>query len=195
MTRKDTHTRQKEIIKASLELLAESGTQNLTTAHIAERVGISEAALYRHFDGKYDIIGSSIEYVGNRMRSELANIPGKKSAREKLKSVFFKHLEYIEDHPGNARLLFSDDIHFDDPQLRDLLREVVEERKGFIREIVEEGQKQGVIKSNMASEGIALMFIGLIQTKVLLWSLSGRDDSLTRDSEELWNIFNKSIET
>ncbi len=194
MTRKDTDTRQKEIIEASLQLLAESGTQNLTTAHIAERVGISEAALYRHFDGKYDIISSSIEYVGKRMRSELANLPGEKSAREKLKSVFFKHLEYIEEHPGNARLLFSDDIHFDDERLRGLLRDVVEERKRFIREIIEEGQKQGVIKSGVASEGLALMFIGLIQTNVLLWSLSGRDYSLTRDGEELWNVFSRSVE-
>ncbi|MEF8799117.1 MAG: TetR/AcrR family transcriptional regulator [Candidatus Bipolaricaulota bacterium] len=193
MTRKDTDTRQKEIIEATLELLAESGTQNLTTAHIAELVGISEAALYRHFDNKYDIIGSSIEFVGKRMRSELAKIPTEKSAREKLKQVFFGHLEYIEDHPGNARLLFSDDIHFDDQKLRGLLRDVVEERKRFIQEIIEEGQTQGVIKSNVDPGGIALMFIGLIQTKVLLWSLSGRNDPLTRDGEELWEVLSQSI--
>ncbi|MBS3787977.1 TetR/AcrR family transcriptional regulator [Candidatus Bipolaricaulota bacterium] len=194
MTRKDTDTRQREIIEASLELLAESGTQNLTTAHIADRVGISEAALYRHFDGKYDIISSSIKFVGQRMRSELAKIPTEKPAREKLKRVFFRHLEYIEEHPGNARLLFSDDIHFDDEQLRGLLLNVVSERKKFIQELVEKGQNQGVIKSDMAPEGISLMFIGLIQTKVLLWSLSGRDDSLTRDSEELWDVFSRSVE-
>lgn len=193
MTRKDTDTRQKEIIEATLELLAESGTQNLTTAHIAERVGISEAALYRHFDNKYDIICSSIEFVGKRMRSELASIPTEKSAREKLKQAFFRHLEYIEDHPGNARLLFSDDIHFDDQQLRELLRGVVEERKRFIQEIIEEGQTQGVIKSDVDPGGIALMFIGLIQTRVLLWSLSGRDFSLTQDSEELWKVLSQSI--
>ncbi|MBS3791205.1 TetR/AcrR family transcriptional regulator [Candidatus Bipolaricaulota bacterium] len=194
MTRKDTDTRQKEIIEATLELLAESGTQNLTTAHIAERVGISEAALYRHFDGKYDIISSSIEFVGKRMRSELANIPAYRSAREKLKLVFFRHLEYIEAHPGNARLLFSDDIHFDDQKLRGLLRDVVKERKRFIQEMIEEGQSQGAIKANVDPGGIALMFIGLIQTKVLLWSLSGRNDPLTRDSEELWEVFSQSIE-
>jgi len=110
-----------------------------------------------------------------------------------LKQVFFRHLEYIEDHPGNARLLFSDDIHFDDQQLRELLRGVVEERKRFIQEIIEEGQTQGVIKSDLDPGGIALMFIGLIQTRVLLWSLSGRDFSLTQDSEELWKVFSQSI--
>lgn len=193
MARKDTETRQREIIEATLELLAESGTQNLTTAHIAERVGISEAALYRHFDGKFDIIGSSIKFVGKRMRSEISEISEEKSPKEKLKRVFFHHLEYIEDHPGNARLLFSDDIHFDDPELRKLLRDIVEGRKSFIREIIEEGQQQGAIKPGMDPEGIALMFIGLIQSRVLLWSLSGRGSSLTRNSEKLWEVFDEAI--
>lgn len=193
MSRKDTETRQREIIEATLELLAESGTQNLTTARIAEQVGISEAALYRHFDGKFDIIGSSIKFVGKRMRSELSEIPEEKSAKKKLKRVFFHHLEYIKDHPGNARLLFSDDIHFDDPELRKLLRGIVEERKSFIREIIEEGQQQGAIKPGMDPEGVALMFIGLIQSKVLLWSLSGRSYSLTRNSQKHWEVFEGSI--
>jgi AcrR family transcriptional regulator len=193
MARKDTETRQREIIEATLALLAESGTQNLTTAHIAERVGISEAALYRHFDGKFDIIGSSIKFVGKRMRSQLSEIPEEKSAKEKLKRVFFHHLEYIEDHPGNARLLFSDDIHFDDPELRKLLRGIVEGRKSFIGEIIEEGQQEGAIKPGMDPEGVALMFIGLIQSKVLLWSLAGRSSSLTRNSRKLWGVFEEAI--
>lgn len=193
MGRKDTETRQREIVEATLELLAESGIQNLTTAHIAERVGITEAALYRHFDGKFDIIGSTIEFVGKQMRLELSKISKEKSAKERLKRIFFRHLKYIEQHPGNARLLFSDDIHFDDQKLRGFLRDVVEERKQFIQEIVKEGQSQGVIKADMNPEGIALMFIGLIQSKVLLWSLSGSDFSLTRESKKLWDVFSRSI--
>ena len=193
MSRKDTETRQREIVEATLELLAESGTQNLTTAHIAERVGISEAALYRHFDGKFDIIGSSIEFVGKRMQSELSRIPEEKTSMKKLKWVFFRHLEYIEENPGNARLLFSDDIHFDDKDLRKLLRRVVEQRKDFIKKIVKEGQRNEEIKKSMDPEGITLLFIGLIQAKVLLWSLHGRSFSLKKKSRELWEVFKEGV--
>ena len=112
---------------------------------------------------------------------------------KKLKQVFLRHLEYIEGHPGNARLLFSDEIHFDDKKLRELLKNVVEERKQFIKEMVVEGQSQGVIKPNLDPEGIALMFIGLIQAKVLLWSLSGRETSLKQESKNLWDVFIRSI--
>lgn len=193
MSRKDTETRQREIVKATLELLAESGTQNLTTAHIAERVGISEAALYRHFDDKFDIIGSSIEFVGERMQSELSRIPREKTSMKRLKWVFFRHLEYIEENPGNARLLFSDDIHFDDENLRKLLRSVVEERKQFIEKIVKEGKSNGEIKKTMDTEGITLLFIGLIQANVLLWSLHGRSFSLTDQSQGLWEVFQEAV--
>lgn len=195
MSRKDTETRQREIMKATLELLAESGTQNLTTAHIAERVGISEAALYRHFEGKYDIIGSTIEFVGQRMESDLSRVPWEKTAAEKLEWVLFRHLEHIEENPGNARLLFSDDIHFDDKNLRELLREVVEKRRKFIEEIVKEGQEKGEIKENLDPKGVSLMFIGLIQAQVLLWSLSGRNPSLKKNGQELWKVFDAAIST
>jgi len=193
MNRKDTETRQKEIIKATLELLAESGTQSLTTAGIAERVGISEAALYRHFDDKFDIIGSSIEFVGERMESELSRVTAGKTGIDRLEHVFFRHLEYIEKNPGNARLLFSDDIHFDDEELRKLLKKVVERRKDFIKEIVVEGQEAGEIRTGIDPENIGLMFIGLIQANVLLWSLSGRSYSLKENSNSLWQTFAKSI--
>lgn len=194
MARKDTDIRQKEIIEATLELLAENGTQNLTTARIADRVGISEAALYRHFDGKFDIIGSTIKFVGTRMKREISSTPEKESAMEELKRVFLRHLEYIEEHPGNARLLFSDEIHFDDQKLRDLLRDVVEGRKKYIQKIIEKGQDHGEVRSDMDPEGVSLLFIGLIQSKVLLWSLSGRSDSLKSQSETLWEVFRRSIE-
>ena len=193
MSRKDTKTRQKEIIEATLQLLGESGTQNLTTAGIAERVGISEAALYRHFDDKFDIIGSSIEFVGDKMESKLSRVPEGETGIGKLKLVFFRHLEYIEENPGNARLLFSDDIHFDDEKLRSLLRKVVEKRRDFIKEIVVEGQEAGEISTGIDAEGISLMLIGLIQANVLLWSLSGRSYSLKDQSRSLWQAFAESI--
>ncbi|MBS3813081.1 TetR/AcrR family transcriptional regulator [Candidatus Bipolaricaulota bacterium] len=186
MNRKSTEKRQVEIIEATLDLLAEKGTQNLTMAHIAEKVGISEAALYRHFSDKFDIIGSSIEYVGEKMRSEISKIPEGKSAVEELKRIFLQHVQYIERHPGNARLLFSDEIHFDDKELKQLLKNVVEGRKNYIEEVISQGQSDGTIRTDVESEGLALIFIGLIQAKVLLWSLSDRDFSLYEQGKEMW---------
>jgi len=106
MNRKSTEERQKEIVRAALELLDESGVQNLTISHIAERVGISEAALYRHFDGKLDIISGCIEFVGKQMEERLSTISSEEtSALEEMKGIFIRHLEFIEKNPGTASIV------------------------------------------------------------------------------------------
>ena len=52
MARKPTAQRQLEIEQAVLDLIAADGTQGITMTRIAARIGVSEAALYRHFHGK-----------------------------------------------------------------------------------------------------------------------------------------------
>ena len=48
--------RQNEIIDAALKLTAEGGIQNLTVKHLADTIGVTEPALYRHFRNKAEIV-------------------------------------------------------------------------------------------------------------------------------------------
>ncbi len=194
MNRKSTEERQKEIIRATLELLDESGVQNLTIAHIAERVGISEAALYRHFDGKLDIIAGIIEFVGNKMEDKFpGGSAGENSALEDLKAVFLGHMEFIETTPGTARLLFSDEVHFNDKKLRKKLKKVLDSRLRLIESVIERGQTQGTVRDDISPSRLALAFIGLVQSRVLVWSLAGRKGDLSQDGEALWESFESMI--
>ena len=194
MSRKSTEERQKEIIRATLELLDESGVQNLTISRIAERVGISEAALYRHFDGKLDIIAGIIEFVGSKMEDKFPGVSAEEnSALEELKSIFLRHLEFIENTPGTARLLFSDEVHFNDSELRKKLKRVLDSRLRFIESLIGRGQTEGTVRNDISPSRLALTFIGLIQSRVLIWSLGGREDQLNQDDEALWKSFESMI--
>ena len=196
MNRKSTEERQKEIVRAALELLDESGVQNLTISHIAERVGISEAALYRHFDGKLDIISGCIEFVGKQMEERLSTISSEEtSALEEMKGIFIRHLEFIEKNPGTARLLFSDEVHFNDQALRHQLAEVVKGRTRFLENLIRKGQAEGVVRDDVEPANLALTFLGMIQARVLTWSLSGRKTGLKEEGEDLWKAFRTMVES
>ena len=54
--------RQQEIINAAIGIISKQGYQELTTKHLAESVGVSEAALYRHFDSKTDLVHSILDF-------------------------------------------------------------------------------------------------------------------------------------
>ena len=61
MTRKSTAERKQEIVQAVLALISKLGIHGVTMGRIADKVGITEAALYRHFDSKLGIIGATID--------------------------------------------------------------------------------------------------------------------------------------
>ncbi|MBT4968054.1 MAG: TetR/AcrR family transcriptional regulator [Bacteroidetes bacterium] len=55
--------RQKEIVEVALELITEKGIQGLTIKNLSKKIGISEPAIYRHFDNKIQILISILELV------------------------------------------------------------------------------------------------------------------------------------
>ena len=62
--RKDERNRREEILQALAQMLESSdGSQRITTAKLAANVGVSEAALYRHFPSKTRMFDSLIEFI------------------------------------------------------------------------------------------------------------------------------------
>ena len=64
-----TSKRQQEIIESAGKLLIEKGIKGLTTKNLAQEMGFSESALYRHFNNKEDIIVLLLDYLFGKMRS------------------------------------------------------------------------------------------------------------------------------
>ncbi len=54
--------RQKEIISVSLELISEKGIQGLTIKNLSKKIGVTEPAIYRHFDSKTEILISILDF-------------------------------------------------------------------------------------------------------------------------------------
>ncbi len=77
--------RQEEIINASIEIISEKGIQNLTIKNLSKAIGISEPAIYRHFDCKMDILLTILSKFENYILAYKSIITDKKlSSLEKL---------------------------------------------------------------------------------------------------------------
>ncbi len=195
--RKNTKTRKKEIIETTLKLISEKGVRELKTARIAQKIGFSEAALYRHFSSKEEIISKTIETAGNRLLKTLSEAEEETKNEDpmgKMKNIIRAHLEFVEKNPGVTRLLFSDEIHLNKKSLREKLLNIVDECLSFIKNLLEEGKKTGQIRKDVDIETASIFYIGLIQSQVLLWSLSGGKRSLSEKIEGLWEHYRKLIE-
>ena len=83
VTRFDTETRQVQIKKAVLEIISTEGLSKLSTRNVADRIGVSEGTIFRHFKTKLDIFFGILEDVNNDLLEELRLIAFSKIPADK----------------------------------------------------------------------------------------------------------------
>jgi len=190
----DRETRRDQIAKAALVIVGRDGVKGLTTAAIAKEVGISEAALYRHFKNKDDILLETIEKIGSGLREKMqAVMSSPVPCIEKLKDNFLLNLEHIEANVGIPRLVFSDQIHLDNDLLRERMLNNINNHMTRLAEMIKQCQKDGTVRDDVDPKNSALMLLGMIQTLAMKWSLTGCSFKLKEAGLELWNNYEQCI--
>ncbi|KXB05212.1 hypothetical protein AKJ49_01240 [candidate division MSBL1 archaeon SCGC-AAA382A03] len=196
MTRKTTKERKKEIVEATLDLVGEKGIGSLGTSQIADRVGFSEAAIYKHFSSKKEVIRATIQTAGKNLIETLTGSIKNVDTDDnlvKLKKVFESHMKFIGDYPGITRLLFSDEIHFNEEDLRNDLFNIVTRYRSIIKDLLEQGIEKGQVRNDLDLDSAFTFYFGMIQSQILFWSLTGGEESLEDQASELWKLFRKLV--
>ncbi len=103
----DLSERQKEIIKASLELIAEKGIQGLTIKNLSKKIGIVESAIYRHYENKTHILIAILDSVNEHKISE--NEQQNVDTLTRLEQNFKNHFQKFASIPALVSVVFSED--------------------------------------------------------------------------------------
>ena len=123
----NTEVRREQIIQAVFHIIARHGARGLTTSAIAKQVGVSEGNLYRHFQNKNEILTAAVKKIGDGLLKNLKTVEleDADSPLLKLKRLFTLHLKYIEQNQGISRLVFSEEIHVGNNNLREKLLDAI----------------------------------------------------------------------
>ncbi len=162
MERKPTEIRQEEIKEALLQIIDSEGLHNLSTRKLAERVGITEGALFRHFKSKRDMIISIIDGVEEVLMKSLQGIAmSDASSHERLFKFLCVHVRYLIEHKGITMLLFSEAAHSGDPQLKSRMLNILNTQKQLAKKIIQDGIVAGVWDSSLQVENVAMLYMGI----------------------------------
>jgi AcrR family transcriptional regulator len=165
MARETTDTRQKQIKKAVLEIIADEGLHKISTRNLAKRIGLTEGAIFRHFPTKRDIIKGIMDDVVNDLVSSLRSIvlsPVK--AEEKLFNYLCRNVTYFKENNGIMFLLISEATHLGDKELKEKFNQIRAEQKQFIIKIVKDGIAEGIWDKNINTEDVAMIYTGILIT-------------------------------
>lgn len=189
-----TNNRKEQIITSALETISEEGIKNLTMKRIANRIGISDAALYRHFKNKQELMQTMIETVGRNLITKINLALGDiDNPVDKLKEILHLHLTYLEKNKGIPRLIFSEEIHQNDPILRNSVLKIVNHYLDLLRNILLQAQETGQVKKDIDIEATSMAIMGLVQATALLWSLNGFGYSLSEKAPVLWRLISEIL--
>ena len=177
-----------------MEIVAEEGIQNLTMARLAKQIGITDGALYKHFRSKKEILLAMVAKIQASFVTFMSpQVEQFDDPLEKLQNMLRLHLEFIEQHKGIPRILFSEAVHVGDNDVKRLMHSGVSNYLDHIRGILHRAIQTGHIRQDLDIDAAATAFLGLIQGSLIVWSLADFSFPLAAQHAALWQVFVESL--
>jgi AcrR family transcriptional regulator len=187
--------RQVEIMQIALELLSEGGCHALTIRGIAEHLGISEPAIYRHFSSKKELLQSLYSYVWSRLKDEvLPLVDAGENAPQRLRQLMEAILGFLEKNRGITLVLLSEAIHHNDPDLKEAMFQLITSFQGRVKEILQAGIEEGSLVDGLDLDIASRAVIGFIQSTVILSLLKENGWNIAEMVDEFLEIVLKGME-
>ena len=132
--------RRDEILQALAQMLESSdGSQRITTAKLAATVGVSEAALYRHFPSKTRMFDSLIEFIEDSLITRInAILKDEKETMTRLRMIVQLILGFGERNPGLTRILTGHALMFEQDRLQNRINQLFERIEAQLRQVLRE---------------------------------------------------------
>ncbi|HKK57651.1 nucleoid occlusion factor SlmA [Marinobacter sp.] len=139
-------SRRDAILHSLLEMLEQDPGARLTTAGLAKSVGVTEAALYRHFPSKRKMFEALVAFAEDAVFSRCQTILQEQTdARVRLQQLVHLVLVFAERNPGLCTVLTGDALVGENDALRSRASQFFERLETQIRQIIKEGEiRQGL---------------------------------------------------
>lgn len=176
--------RREEIIEATLSILAEEGMHAWTTSTLAERVDVSEATLFKHFDSKDEILSAALQHQAEELRARIRAFRAEGSVWERVTGLAREVLRYLEETEGGPLVILLGHAARIQPDMR----EEVEKTGGLFRARLVEFLADPDDASREEAEVMADLVVATVQSTCLRWSVRGHEGDLTGQASPLLQL-------
>ena len=189
---KPTGVRKLEISEATRKLIIRKGSEHLTVRNIAREIKLTEAAIYRHFKSKREILLFLSDFLTDQLVEDLVEASAaRRVSLRTVDQVLRNHLSVIEQRRGISFLVFAEILSFGDERLN---HRTAGNLDRYIKALA------GLLARGTAGrrpppdvESAALLLFGMIQSLVSLWALSAYGFDLLEKYSALWKLFRKAL--
>ncbi len=186
LARKPADERKAEIVTAMLRLADEVGPDRLTTQSVANAVGLTQPAIFRHFATKKDLWLAVAAIIADRLTTAWDSaLNSSDDPAVRIEALVAAQLTQIEAMPAIPSILFSRELQAENDDLRASVLALMTELVGLLTRELAKGQAAGVFDPELSPADGALLLVSLVQGLAIRWTLGKRGFPLAGEGRRL----------
>jgi len=160
-------SRRQQILESLAHMLEVSPGARITTAALAREVGVSEAALYRHFPSKSKMFEGLIEFIEQTIFTRVTLIlSDEPSSLARCEKILLLLLTFTERNPGITRLLTGDALTGETERLRDRVAQLFERVETQLKQVLREAELREGLRPNLPLAAAANMLMACAEGRI-----------------------------
>ncbi|HHI93063.1 MAG TPA: nucleoid occlusion factor SlmA [Gammaproteobacteria bacterium] len=194
MTTNNKPTRAQQILEALAYQLETHPGQRITTAALAKEVGVSEAALYRHFPSKARMFEALIEFIEDTIFSLINRIlEDHASAHDRCQQSLTMLLGFSAKNPGLSRILVGDALTGEHGRLRIRITQFYDRLETQLKQVLREAESKNELPVGHPSAAIANLLLATVEGRMNQFVRSGFQQSPLERWEQQWVLLSTNL--
>ena len=191
---KTAEQRRLQTVETLIDLAADQNPNAITTQALADEMGLTQGAIFRHFPTKQAIFSGVMDWVAGRLMKRIDKaMASETKAVDKLKAIFLAHIAFVSKHPGIPRILFGELQHDKDSLPKQMVQKLIGQYAKKLRLVMQSGQESGEFKHELDIEAAAILFIGSIQGLVMQSMLASDPQYMVAQAESVFAVYKRAL--
>ena len=181
-------------VEAVIALAGKKNPSDITTAAIAQQMGLTQGALFRHFPNKDAILLAVMEWVAERLLGRVDKaIEAAPSPIAALEAAFMAHIDFVVKHPGVPRILFGELQREEVSPAKLVVRRLIRDYSSRLKRLVEDGKARGELATELDADAATTLFIGSIQGLVMQSLIAGSVKAIRTHAPGVFAVYRRGI--
>mgnify|MGYP000184914721 CR=1 FL=1 len=187
-------SRKDQILQALARMLESAPGERITTAALAKEVGVSEAALYRHFPSKARMFEGLIKFIEDTLFNRITKILNEENSAElRCQKILTLLLTFAAKNPGMTRLLTGDALAGETERLRTRIAQFFARLESQLKQVLREAQIRENLKPTASPQALANLLLASCEGRLVQFVRSEFKQSPLENWDVQWEHLSRDL--
>lgn len=186
-------SRKEQILQSLAHMLEAAPGGRITTAGLAKEVGVSEAALYRHFPSKAKMFEGLISFIEEAIFSRINRIMEDGKASDQVEQILTLLLAFTERNPGITRLLTGDALTGENARLHQRIQQFYDRVESQVKQVLRDAEFKEGLRTQATPTITANLLLSVAEGRIAQFVRSGFKTLPSQDWPAQWALLQPTL--